>query len=85
MQPRFDISSCFEKAHKVKEDKILEQVYQYRSNIAHGNKHDFETKKGNMTLLGDEQSIDSFIEHLTHKLLIYSLMEPELLVDLREC
>ncbi len=62
---------------------IVEKLYQYRSDIAHGNISDFE--KELQIFKNQEQIILPFLTELLRRILIISLEQPQLLADLKEC
>ena len=65
-------------------EKIIEILYTYRSNIAHGNQIEFK-KQLNILENIDQKTILNFLHELTRKLLIQSLNEPQLFIDLKYC
>ncbi len=62
-------------------EKIIGEVYSYRSAIAHGGKYDFS--KNNV--LESEMKVDHFINILLRRIIIQALREPQLLLDLKDC
>lgn len=61
---------------------IWNKLYDYRSNLAHGSELDFASK---LIVLGHAENVRGFLREITAALLRHSLVEPELLRDLRAC
>lgn len=80
---KIDIKKYFKGSDSNTIDTIIGKLYQYRNDIAHGNKSDFEKE---LQILKDEKdNIQSFLRSLLKKVLIYSIKEPQLVKDLKEC
>jgi hypothetical protein len=62
---------------------IIEKLYQYRSDIAHGNKADFGKKL--FVLRDGKYQIQNFLKLIVRQVLLCSLTNPQLVSDLREC
>lgn len=77
-QPRIDYSPFPEK----KPSAIWSKMYAYRSAIAHGAEPDF---KSELKLLGDRSRALKLLKETVKGVLRQSLMEPQLLFDLRNC
>jgi hypothetical protein len=78
---------CISKFFKVNPniDTLIKRLYELRSQIAHGSFSSFETFKIE-TKYPFKQTIPDFIyEELLTKIIIQSLIEPELIDDLRKC
>ena len=78
---------CISKFFKVNPniDTLIKRLYELRSQIAHGSFSSFETFKIE-TKYPFKQAIPDFIyEELLTKIIIQSLIEPELIEDLRKC
>lgn len=84
---RFDTPINFNNYFKVPDtvnfELIIEKLYQYRSDIAHGNNSDFD--KDLFILKGRFRAAMLFIHELTRKVIIQTLLEPRLVKDLKEC
>lgn len=64
-------------------EMIIAKLYQYRSDIAHGNKSDFEKQ---LRIFKNSKSyIQEFLRDLTKKILIFAIEKPELTLDLKKC
>jgi hypothetical protein len=77
--PRLDYS-VFEKGGA---EQVWGQLYSYRSIVAHGGRPDFAGKKLNMLRSADVAN--AFLSGVARSLLRQALIEPRLLLDLREC
>lgn len=76
-QPRIDYS-----AFQGKPDAIWQKMYHYRSDIAHGAEPDFKTK---LQLLGDSKSALKLLKETVKSILRQTIIEPQLMLDLRNC
>lgn len=77
-----DITEYFTGSDSNTIETIVAKLYQYRNDIAHGNKSDFEKE---LSLLKNSKSrIPEFLKILVKRILLYSLTETELIKDLRE-
>jgi len=79
---RIDLLSRTNPTDKTNSQKVIELLYSYRSNIAHGEISDFDDK---LQILGDEFEANSLIKDLCKMTIIQSIFEPDLLIDLRTC
>lgn len=62
---------------------IIEKLYRYRNDIAHGNKSDFDKQ---LKILKDKKdTILSFLHLVVRQLLLKAIKEPQLIKDLKEC
>jgi hypothetical protein len=77
-QPRIDYSP-FEES---KPDTIWSKMYSYRSCLAHGGEPDF---KGDLQLLGNPDRALNLLKQTVTGVLRQALIEPQLIVDLRNC
>ncbi len=62
---------------------IIEKLYHYRSDIAHGNVSDFD--KDLSILKGKENAALKFIHEVTRNVILQALKEPDLIKDLKNC
>ena len=63
--------------------EIIKRLYEFRSNVAHGNESDFKT---DLLILQSEDNAIRFLENeLIPKLLKFSLREPQLVKDIKLC
>lgn len=76
--PRIDYGH-FQEA---KRETIWSTMYSYRSSLAHGGTPDF---KGDLQLLGDGKRALKLLKDTVKGVLRQSLIEPQLIVDLRNC
>lgn len=74
-----DYNNFFDTA---REDTVWKTLYDYRSNLAHGEESDFN---GTLKLLKDQSTAKDFLRTTTKALLRHALIEPQLYMDLREC
>jgi hypothetical protein len=77
-QPRIDYRPFGEN----KPDTIWKIMYSYRSCLAHGAKPDF---KGDLQLLGDPDRALNPLKQTVKGILRQALIEPQLILDLRNC
>ena len=66
----------------VPDKKLWKRLYYYRSKVAHGQEPSFT---GDFSILGDHGTVHQFLFEKCQALLRYSIMEPQLVADLREC
>jgi Apea-like HEPN len=64
-------------------ETIVEKLYQYRNDIAHGNLSDFE--KDLKIFKNQQKNILPFLLNLLRLILITSLEQPQLISDLKDC
>jgi hypothetical protein len=67
---------------EVSPDNLWKKLYGFRSSIAHGQRPGFS---GDYAVLKDIEAVVGFLDEVCKRLLIYSLMEPDLINDLRAC
>lgn len=83
---RFEVplewNSYFKGSNTTSLKTIIENAYKYRNDIAHGNEIDFDKK---LRSLNNNIQVRLFLHDLTKKLLVYSLNEPQLIKDLKNC
>lgn len=65
-----------------KPDTIWKRMYDLRSSIAHGGKLDFS---GDRQILGSLETAFQLLQQTTKAVIRQALIEPQLIVDLREC
>ena len=63
-------------------DKVIAKLYNYRSDLAHGNTPDF---KKDYLIFKDKQNLLRILDDITRKLLFASIREPKLIMDLKNC
>lgn len=84
---RFKSSINFRNYFKVPDtvnfELIIEKLYHYRSDIAHGNASDFD--KDLFILKGKENAALKFIHEVTRNVILQALKEPDLIKDLKNC
>jgi len=61
---------------------IIEKLYSYRSCIAHGNEPDFKDK---LQILVNSLQADYCVDEICRKVLMQTILEPNLIADLRNC
>lgn len=67
---------------KMSPDKIWSALYAYRSAIAHGGKTDFKGKQQHLISPGH---VNGFLRQVVKAVVRHTLLEPQLISDLREC
>ena len=77
-RPRIDYSPF----QGSKPEKIWTTMYAYRSSLAHGGDPDF---KKDLHLLGDHDRALNFLKQVVRGVLRQALIEPQLILDLRNC
>jgi hypothetical protein len=77
-QPRLDYSQF----GASKPDAVWSKMYSYRSCLAHGGMPDF---KGDLQLLGDRDGALNLLKQAVKGVLRQALIEPQLILDLRNC
>ena len=64
------------------EEVIIEKLYYYRSKISHGDYYDFRNE---LQILIDHKTTYTFLNLLFKRILIFSMNNPRLIRDLKEC
>ena len=77
---KIDIKQHFKVPPEISFEKIIEKLYTYRSDIAHGNNVDFEDK---LKELNNHDKVQSFLTALVKECIKQSLIEPQLINNLR--
>lgn len=67
---------------KTKPKKVWTLMYAYRSKLAHGDKADF---RGDLAALGTPEQALHLVKETVKAVIRYALIDPRLLVDLRDC
>lgn len=62
--------------------KVASKLYEYRSDIAHGNRINF---KKDLQILNNHKLAQSFLIEIVKNTIIQALIEPDLIIDLKEC
>jgi hypothetical protein len=78
-----DYRSYFKVPDTVNFELIIEKLYHYRSDIAHGNVSDFD--KDLFILKGKVGAALKFIHAVTRNVILLTLKEPDLVKDLKNC
>jgi hypothetical protein len=81
-EEKVDFRHYFKVSPDIHFEKVIEKLYSYRSDIAHGNKIDFEKK---LKELNNHIQVEKFLLELVKKCLKQALIEPLLINDLRNC
>lgn len=79
---KIDYASHFKCSPHISFETLIEKLYNYRHNIAHGDFSDFNNKL--QIILGRKEAYE-FLYNLLKKVLLASLNEPELVNDLKQC
>ena len=80
---KIEINNYFKGSDTNTLETIIEKLYQYRNDIAHGNSSNFEK---DLRILKDQQNkILPFLMELLRQVLIISLEKPQFVNDLKEC
>ncbi len=83
LENKIDFTIYFKGPNTITIEKIIEKLYRYRNNIAHGNKSDFEDDL--QILKGKKENIIDFLHLVVKRLLLKAIKEPQLIKDLKEC
>lgn len=79
---RVDPADYFGKSDALQYKTVIKKLYQYRSDIAHGNVSDFSK---DLKVLENHGAVCTFLHTLTRRLILEALQEPELMRDLKAC
>lgn len=80
---RFDYPINFQELFgEVKYEKVISKLYEFRSDIAHG---DFSDFNGELQILGNSERVLSVIHKILKATLKQALKEPQLIKDLKNC
>lgn len=86
LNDRFDMPIQFQKYFKLPDgisiQKIVELLYAYRSDLAHGNDSDFKSK---LKILEAPLMADYCVDEICRKTLAQAILEPKLLYNLKQC
>lgn len=78
-----DIHSFFKLEKAITFEKIIGKIYDYRSRIAHGGKHDLG---GDLQLLkSNYKMIRPFLNSMLKQVLVEAMKNPKLIANLKEC
>lgn len=78
-----DLKKYFNLPDSISFIKLIEKLYQYRSDIAHGSESDFYKE---LSILKNNKSNSlKFIHELTRKVILQYIQEPMLIEDLKMC
>lgn len=80
---KIDFQKYFKGPNSNKLETIIEKLYQYRNNIAHGNFSDFESEL--KILKNNTANILELLLDILKKILIFAIEFPQLVNDLKEC
>jgi hypothetical protein len=83
LKNKIDFTNFFKGPDTNTIETIIDKLYQYRNDIAHGNKSDFENEL--KILKNKKDNISEFLRTLLKKILIHAIKEPQLIKDLKEC
>lgn len=75
-----DISLYFTN-NDTKIETLIEKLYSYRSDIAHGDFSDFDRE---LKVIGDNKKAYNFLYELLKKVVVYALKDPKLVKDLKD-
>jgi len=79
---RIDFFQYFTGPNTLTEELIIEKLYYYRSKVAHGDYYDFAN---DLQILVDHEKTFTFLDLLFKRILLYSINNPQLIKDLKEC
>ena len=82
-EKEIQLSDFFKGPHSNTIETIVRKLYEYRNDIAHGNKSDFEN---DLQLLKNQRNnILEFLKLVLKNVLCYAIEYPQLVSDLKEC
>lgn len=81
-EKKLDHNLYFKGPNNLAFEKVIEKLYTYRSDIAHGNWSDFRNE---LKVIADANQAYNFLYTLVKKLVVHSLKEPQLIKDLKMC
>jgi hypothetical protein len=79
---KLDIYKFFKLSSGFKFEIIIDKLYSYRSDIAHGNPIDFKNK---LQVLNNIELVEDFLLTLAKRTIKQALYEPDLIHDLKKC
>lgn len=82
-EDKIDFQAYFNGSDTNTLETVIEKLYQYRNDIAHGNLSNFE--KDLQIFKSQQKNILPFLLDLLKRILITSLQRPQLISDLKEC
>jgi hypothetical protein len=82
LSQRFEHPIVYSAFGNMQPDKLWKKLYECRSAIAHGGGLNFV---GPLKSLGDMNNVREFLRRVTKQLLRFSLVEPQLVLDLQSC
>lgn len=86
MESRFhqalSLTNYFGKASTPSFKTVIKKLYQYRSDIAHGNVPDFAKE---LSILENHRAVCEFLHALVRRLMLQAVQEPTLMRDLKRC
>ena len=83
VEDKIDFHDYFQGADSNSLETIIEKLYQFRNNIAHGNYSDFEKEFKIIKQNGTQ--VIPFLHELLRTILIVAIQNPQLIYDLKEC
>lgn len=83
LKNKIKIDTYFKGPDTLTIENIIEKLYQYRNDIAHGNLSDFENDL--QIFKSQRQQIFPFLQTVIRHILLFSLENPQLVSDLKEC
>jgi hypothetical protein len=82
MDSPIDPMKYFKSPQSIPIQTIVGKLYDFRSNIAHGNISDFNSS---LQILGSKDSAQKFLNDLTRKILKFCINNTTLIIDLKKC
>jgi hypothetical protein len=83
LEKKIDFRAFFKSPDTVTLELVIEKLYKFRNDIAHGNKSDFD--KELHILKNDITNILPFLHLLLQKILLKAISEPQFIKDLKSC
>lgn len=77
-----DFKEFFKSSNSVKFITLIEKLYKFRSEIAHGDFSDFENE---LQIITGKKEADKFLNLLLKKVMLQAICEPRLIDDLKKC
>lgn len=83
LETPINVSDYFSGPDTLSMFNIIGKLYEYRNDIAHGNKSDFENSL--QLLKGNDGFIRNFLREVVKKLILFSISNPQMISDLKKC
>ena len=83
VENKVEVSKYFNGPDTLTLEIMIEKLYQYRNDVAHGNLSDFENDL--QILKNQRDSVLPFLNTVIKNTLVFALRNPQIVTDLKEC